>query len=71
MAHERFDHSYKHCKSTDCKLKDDCALHLAYLEAVGLKMQNIDTMEHCPDTSIWYTKVTIGENLKKNHDDTQ
>ena len=70
MAHERFDHSYKHCKSTDCELKDDCALHLAYLEAVGLKMKNIDTMEHCSDTSIWYTKVSIGEK-EKNYTDTQ
>lgn len=59
MANTRFNHSYWHCKSTDCELKGDCAHHLAYLEAVELGIKDFKTFEHCENLELGYVRVRI------------
>jgi len=57
----RFNHSYSHCLGNDCSHRDDCANHLAYLEAVKLDLKNIKIIPHCKDIELDYVRVRIEE----------
>lgn len=62
---QRFNHSYMHCRGVKCPMKDDCASHLAYLEAVDLKILDIQIMNKCESPSLNYVKVIVEKSKKK------
>ena len=59
MANARFNHAYNHCTATECDRKDDCAHHLAYLEAIRLGLKDFKTINHCDDIDLDYVRVRI------------
>lgn len=56
---ERYNHKYKHCIGVNCEKREDCIHHLAYQEALALRLKNIETVEHCDDEAMGYVRVTI------------
>lgn len=62
----RFHHGYTHCKGIDCPTADDCAIHMAYEEAVKLNLNDIKTIDTCGDDHHDYVRVRIGEKGEDN-----
>lgn len=40
-------------------MKDDCAHHLAYLEALEMGIKDSKTFDHCEDLELGYVRVRI------------
>lgn len=59
MANVRYNHAYTHCCGKNCDLKDDCVHYLSYLEALDLKLPNIQTCDHCESLETGYVRVRI------------
>ena len=58
MQHERFNHDYRHCEGAGCGKRDDCAFHLALMEARQLQLKNYQTIDRC-DGGELYVRVHI------------
>lgn len=55
---ERFSHEYTHCKGEGCP-HDDCALRLAYAEALYLKIKNPKVVDRLCEDDSQYVRVVI------------
>ena len=58
MQHERFNHSYQHCRGVGCDRRSDCISHLALEEAARLRLRNVTVIDRCEDGEL-YLKVRI------------
>lgn len=60
MANIRFNHDYRHCKGVGCERRSVCAFQLALEEAVRLRLNHIEVIDHCNDGDM-YLRVRIEE----------
>lgn len=60
MANIRFNHDYRHCKGVGCERRSVCAFRLALEEAVRLRLNHIEVIDHCNNGDM-YLRVRIEE----------
>ena len=58
MPHERFNHSYQHCRGVGCERSADCISHLALEEAERLGLKNYLVIDSCQGGEL-YLRVRI------------